>query len=327
MIDSTARYVYEVYRLRSVSLAANALYVSQPAISAAIRKAEKDFGAPIFNRKTLPFTLTEEGKIYIEAVEKMLQIENRASGQLQDLKEIQRGTLRIAAGDPVAYRLIPIFLNRFHLKYPQVDVHAMVSDAERILEMLEKDLADIVFSPLEFDQTVFPTITLFSQRAIVVLPESAPISPRLRSLALTRQEVLSDKLPEDKLVTELSLFQNVEFLHISSIPHITKRRVTLFEKYEVAPRVTSSTSRTYMNYNLMRAGFGALLTTDAQLSVIPPEPGCLYFPLGGPHGLQDYSMIYSDKNRPYNLAPLHAFLEIAREYFRSGDPLQKITQA
>ena len=74
MLDSTARYVYEVYWLKSVSNAANSLFISQPAISAAIRKAEKDFGAPIFNRKTLPFTLTEEGKIYIAALEKMLAL-------------------------------------------------------------------------------------------------------------------------------------------------------------------------------------------------------------------------------------------------------------
>lgn len=325
MVDNTARYVYEVYRLKSVSNAANALYVSQPAISAAIRKAEKDFGSPIFNRKTLPFTLTEEGKIYIDAVEKMLQIEDLASGQLQDLKEIRQGTLRIASGDPLSFRLISVFLKQFHQKHPQVDVHVMGIDADKVLEMLEKDLADIVFTPLESAQTAFPSVALFSQRSVVVLPENTPICPQLRAFALTREEVLSGRLPAEKLVTDLSLFRDVKFLHIASIPYITKRRAALFDKFEVAAHITSSTSRTYMNYNLMRAGFGALLTTDAQLTVIPPEPGCLFFPLGGPQALQNYSVIYSLKNRPHSQAPLQSFLETAQELFNCENSLEKLT--
>ena len=68
MLDNIARYVYAVYRLKGVSNAADELFVSRPAISAAVKKAESALGAPIFNRKTLPFTLTEEGKIYIQAV-------------------------------------------------------------------------------------------------------------------------------------------------------------------------------------------------------------------------------------------------------------------
>ena len=54
MLNTTARYIYTVYRLTSVSLAAQELYISQPALSRAIKKAETELGVPIFNRKTLP---------------------------------------------------------------------------------------------------------------------------------------------------------------------------------------------------------------------------------------------------------------------------------
>ena len=40
MLDNNSRYVYEVYKLKSVSLAAKKLYISQPALSSAIKKAE-----------------------------------------------------------------------------------------------------------------------------------------------------------------------------------------------------------------------------------------------------------------------------------------------
>ena len=88
MLGTTAKYIYTVYRLKSFSLAAEELFISQPSLSRAIKKAEVGLGAPIFNRKTLPISLTAEGKIYIEAIEKMLQIEKNATERVNDSKHI-----------------------------------------------------------------------------------------------------------------------------------------------------------------------------------------------------------------------------------------------
>ena len=90
MLDSTSRYVYEVYRQKSVSLAAQKLYISQPSLSGAIRKAEERLGAPIFNRNTHPFTLTDEGKVYIEAIEKVLALESKTADRIRDIRQ-ERG--------------------------------------------------------------------------------------------------------------------------------------------------------------------------------------------------------------------------------------------
>ena len=74
MLGTTAKYIYAVYRLRSFSLAAQELLISQPALSRAIKRAEASLGAPIFNRKTLPISLTAEGRIYIDTIEQILQL-------------------------------------------------------------------------------------------------------------------------------------------------------------------------------------------------------------------------------------------------------------
>ena len=324
MLDSTARYVYEVYRLKSVSNAANSLFISQPAISAAIRKAEKDFGAPIFNRKTLPFTLTEEGKIYIAALEKMLALENQAAAQLRDIQEIQSGTLRIVAGDPISFRVIPRILAGFHQQHPQVEVNVLSFAAERIYEMVDKDLADILFCPLPYEKQDYPTITLFQPRSVVLLPENAPVSPELRAHAVSRETLLSSDFPVEKLVKDYSLFKDVPFLHIPSIPFVLKRRAELFGKTEVTSRISSSSSEAFLNYNMMRNGFGAMLITDAQIAVLPAEPGCVYFALGGPNALQPYTVAYSNKRSSENFTPLRAFLDAARDFFQCENPLQKL---
>ena len=89
MLGTTTKYIYTVYRLKSFSLAAQELFISQPALSRAIKKVEEGLGAPIFNRKTVPVSLTAEGKIYIDAIEKMLEIEQNAVDNVHDIKNLQ----------------------------------------------------------------------------------------------------------------------------------------------------------------------------------------------------------------------------------------------
>ena len=66
-------YVMEVYKEQSFSKAAQNLYISQPALSAAIKRIEKKVGAPLFDRRTSPIQLTECGKEYIRTTERILE--------------------------------------------------------------------------------------------------------------------------------------------------------------------------------------------------------------------------------------------------------------
>ena len=63
-------YVYMVYLLGSFSKAAQKLYVSQSALSTAIKKLETRLNAPLFERKTQPVVLTPAGEFYIQSVKR-----------------------------------------------------------------------------------------------------------------------------------------------------------------------------------------------------------------------------------------------------------------
>lgn len=89
------RYVYEVYREMSFSRAARNLFISQPSLSAAVKKAEEQIGFPIFDRSTNPIQLTELGKEYIRAVEIIMDVENGFENYVSDLAEMKSGSLVI----------------------------------------------------------------------------------------------------------------------------------------------------------------------------------------------------------------------------------------
>ena len=80
-------YVYAVYREKSFSRAAQKLFISQPSLSAAVKRTEERIGYPVFDRSTKPLKLTECGEKYIAAVEKMMAAEQEFFHYINDLGE------------------------------------------------------------------------------------------------------------------------------------------------------------------------------------------------------------------------------------------------
>jgi len=330
MVDSLSRYIYEVYRVKSVSQPAQNLYISQPALSAAIRKVEQELGTPIFNRKTLPFTLTAEGRIYIEGIEKMLDLEARTQERIRSAQQFKGGTLRVASSAHISHRLLPKILRQFHDVHPQVesslfhiDTSVLITEKNSLFDLMDKSRADVILLPLETEPDGYQVTHLFPQHMVVALPRDAEIAPALQSYAMSWQELAGKKYPSAKVMTDLSLFQSVEFVHMPPGSYITKRRTSLFGKFDVAPHVLSNTSHVLMNYNLMLAGFGALLTTDCNIITMPPNDDCRYFVLSRSAASQDFCAVYTTKDNPGNLELIHAFIDTAKEML-SGDNYIKL---
>lgn len=319
MLSNISKYVYEVYRQKSVSLAAKKLYISQPALSAAIQKAEKELGAPIFDRRTLPFSLTPEGKIYIDALEQMLIIQKQTEVRLQDMNQIHGGTLRIGSAAHLSYYIIPKVLELFYRRYPQVDVKIFTVDPNKVLDLLEKGVADIVLMTTDtlFDDYI--TVPLFEETLVVAMPANTPGIEPLEMYAVTYEELLHKTYPNEKLITDTSLFRNFEFIYNPPDTYMHKKKKNLFGKTELIPYITSNTNRQQLNYNLMLSGFGAVLTTDANIATMPSKSDCKYFVVGGPAAKQNFSMVYSKLDKTQSLI-LRNFIDIAQDLFSCEHP-------
>lgn len=319
MLNTSARYVYEVYRLKSVSAAAKSLYISQPALSAAIQRAEKELGAPIFNRKTLPFSLTAQGKIYIDAIEKILSIEERTADRIRDISEVQGGTLRIATSTHISFYAIPKILECFRKAYPQVDVNIIVTDSDKLYSLLEKEVADMIFLSAESIPDGYEAAALFSETFVVAVPADNPICPKIAHLSVSHEELVNGTYRKEKEITDMSVFHGVEFIYSPPNTNIQKKRKLLFGASDISPYVTYNAGRQQLNYNLMRSGFGAFLTTDANIATMPPTDACMYFVLSGPASGQTFSVVHRQQEIS---AALKAFIDTAQKLFHCDTPLK-----
>ena len=113
-------YVYEVYKERSFSKAAANLFISQPSLSANVKRIEKKIGYPIFDRSTKPLGLTECGQHYIDAVEHIMQVENGFHDFVNDWSNLKTGQLILGGSSFFSSWVLPPLIGEFSRKYPLV---------------------------------------------------------------------------------------------------------------------------------------------------------------------------------------------------------------
>ena len=123
------KYIYEVYQEKSFSQAAKNLFISQPALSSSIRKAERGIGFEIFDRNTLPIRLTEAGKLYIEAVEKIMAVERELECRLSEMASLNSGRVVVAGANFFSACMLPPVIHTFVSRYPGVDLEVVESDS------------------------------------------------------------------------------------------------------------------------------------------------------------------------------------------------------
>ena len=107
------KYIYQVYEDGSFSKAAEHLYLTQPALSIAIQKTEESIGMPLFDRSRRPLQLTAAGRIYIDMIKKMFDLEQDLERQIQDIQNLNTGEIRLGGSHYLNAYILPKVLAGF----------------------------------------------------------------------------------------------------------------------------------------------------------------------------------------------------------------------
>ena len=135
---------YYVATTLSFSEAANHLYISQSAVSQSIKTLEKKLNRTLFIRNTKKVSLTPEGELLLRHVEPAMNLIHQGEIRLNDIEE-NGGHLRIGASDTICrYFLVP-YLEKFHKKYPGVQIKVTNATSIHSVELLESGQVDLIF--------------------------------------------------------------------------------------------------------------------------------------------------------------------------------------
>ncbi len=171
------RVFYTVAKCGSLTKAAEELYISQPAVSQAIKQLELQLGTTLFNRTHKGMELSAQGgELIYRDVESALQRLNSAEDRLSELKNSASGTLRIGASETIFQYCLADKIVEFHKRYPQVKFELLSDISPKTIEQLKTDRCDIAFLnlPIAEDEEVQITQTIMLLNDIFVAGEAFP---------------------------------------------------------------------------------------------------------------------------------------------------------
>jgi len=134
---------YFTAKYKSFSEAASKLYISQSAVSQAIKNLEKQIGGQLFYRKTRNIKLTSEGEVLFGHIEQAYNFIKAGESKICEMKNMNLGKVRIGVGDTICkYFLIP-FLRKFNKKYPNIKIQVVNRTSSQIISALLNGIIDV----------------------------------------------------------------------------------------------------------------------------------------------------------------------------------------
>jgi DNA-binding transcriptional LysR family regulator len=129
----------EVARRGSVSRAAEALFITQPTLTARLQALERELGTPLFLRTPHGMRLTDAGRAWIPFAERALRALVDGRDALQQVMSASAGHLMLAAAPAVSTYVLPELLARFVDAHPRVEVSVRTGHSEDVVELVLRD--------------------------------------------------------------------------------------------------------------------------------------------------------------------------------------------
>src|SRR5215218_8294736 len=151
-------YFAAVARHRHFTRAAEAVYVTQPALSQQVRRLEAELGLALLRRTSRGVELTPAGEDLLARAERILSDVAQARATMDEHAGVLRGTVRVAATTADALQL-PEILAAFHREHPGVRLALRHASAAEVLALLRRRAVDIAVLSLGSESTDGLTVT------------------------------------------------------------------------------------------------------------------------------------------------------------------------
>ena len=157
----------EVAEAGNITAAAQALFISQSAVSQSIKQLEGELQTRLFARNSRGVSLTAEGRMLYEYVRTAMDLLETGEIKLSQTRELQMGELVIGASDTVTSQFLLPFLDGFHRDYPGVHIQIISGRSGKVLDLLRSGKVDIAFASTPDDPSL-EAVPCFSTHNIFV---------------------------------------------------------------------------------------------------------------------------------------------------------------
>lgn len=326
IMELAAKYAYKVFEQGSFSKAAEALYISQPALSATIAKLERELGFRIFDRSTSPIALTPKGQIYIDMLEETLNSEATMYKRLEQFSKGKLNQLGIGTSIFLANYLMPNVCKTMMSLYPNIRIRFNMGEkgSKKVLSsLLELKNIDFLIG-YNYDNRAQASIPIANRKTLIAARLDL-IDDELRPYAMNRCEALRGENTKKLDSANLHLLNNLPFITSDAYTGYHRKIVDLTENNYSLSNISIVNIRTMaMNYEMVSSGLGATITNN--IDIIHPlfnDDKIVYFSVNKSAPEKPLCAIFRIEDKPSEEAL--RFIDIFKELLttRKSDILAK----
>lgn len=307
-------YIYEVYKEKSFSKAAKNLFISQPALSAYIKKTEEELGIQIFDRASLPIRLTEAGELYIQAIRKIRVIEEELSDQIDELSNLKRGHLNIAGANFFSAYILPPIIHLFNQRYPGIDIQLIESDSNTLYQEALQNNIHLILDAGTCDPKLYLREPLIMEKILFAVPVANPLNKKFQELALTRDDILKERHLKDHDSIPLDAFREERMILLKRGHDMHNRSISICQNAGFQPQRPMYLNQLSTAANICAAGLGCGFLTDSMIKYGSLKEGTLcFYVLNDPEACREMFIAFPRNTSRTSL--MNLFIQTAKEVY------------
>lgn len=251
-------YVYAVYLNQSFSKAAEELYISQPALSASIKKVEEEIGLPIFDRSSNPIQPTAAGEYYIQCIEKIMEQEREMRAYFDSLIDHEQTTINVGGASFFCTYVIPAVMRSFKLQHPEYQINTLEANLDDLIKNLRTGAVDIIIDVEKKRESKFFDGTFWRREdVLLVVPSSYEINKTLEAYRLSFNQIASGEYLSDRYPNvNLDGFKDENMLLLRKGNDLYDRGIKMCNRAGFTPHVTMYLDQMLTAYQLSKNGKG-----------------------------------------------------------------------
>ena len=260
-------YITTVADCRSITAAARKLYISQPSLSHIVSKVEQDVGVKLFDRGTLPLTITYAGEKYVETARKILLMSDNLRKELIDAGLGEKGRINFGMPTERAGYMLPAVIPEFKKQYPGIELQVMEAKSDELLQAILRD--DISFYVIPRSQGELPVglkaESIYREQLLLVAEESM----LTEDMFLDESSVLN--MTEGKRknrCVNLSKMSSLPFVMLKKGHAIRKKTDFVLRQYGIDPKIMIELSSCISAVQLAAAGLGVAIVPQRAIDAL-----------------------------------------------------------
>jgi DNA-binding transcriptional LysR family regulator len=169
-------YFCQLAVIGNFTRAANKIGIAQPALSITIQKLEKEIGLKLINRAEKNAMLTAEGQVLYKLATQLLSQAKQVELELEELKDLDRGTIRFGVSAMMGSYYFPKVLTAFKQKYPNIKMHLVDQGTVALEKMLLNGELDLALVRGDLENTQLRYTELINEEVVAGMVNTHPLA-------------------------------------------------------------------------------------------------------------------------------------------------------